>query len=78
SVPETVSTFGELIVAHATLKEAKSDVVKINLLDTKMQNAIAMFMNIHAGIIFVNNFYEEREKGLVGEENLTELMLNAQ
>ena len=36
NVAETASTFAELIVADATLKEAKSDVEKINLLDTKM------------------------------------------
>ena len=33
NVAETASTFAELIVADATLKEAKSDVEKINLLD---------------------------------------------
>ena len=31
NVAETASTFAELIVADATLKEAKSDVEKINL-----------------------------------------------
>ena len=78
NVAETASTFAELIVADATLKEAKSDVEKINLLDTKMQNAIAMFMNIHARFIFENNFYQARQKGLVAEEDITELMLAAQ
>ena len=50
------STFAELIVADATLKEAKTKRRKINLLDAKMQNAIAMFMNIHARFIFENSF----------------------
>ncbi|MGC2938752.1 oligoendopeptidase, partial [Enterococcus faecalis] len=58
NVAETASSFAELIVADATLKEAKSDVEKINLLVTKMQNAIAMFMNIHARFIFENIFYQ--------------------
>ena len=43
-----------------------------------MQNAIAMFMNIHARFIFENNFYLARQKGLVAEEDITELMLAAQ
>ena len=43
-----------------------------------MQNAIAMFMNIHARFIFENNFYQARQKGLVAEEDITELMLAAQ
>ncbi|MGM0218805.1 M3 family oligoendopeptidase [Enterococcus sp. AZ126] len=78
NVAETASTFAELIVADATLKEAKSPEEKINLLDTKMQNAIAMFMNIHSRFIFENSFYEARQKGLLSEDEITELMLDAQ
>ncbi|MGK0550856.1 M3 family oligoendopeptidase [Enterococcus faecalis] len=78
NVAETASTFAELIVADATLKEATTKVEKINLLDTKMQNAIAMFMNIHARFIFESNFYAARQKGLVAPEAITEMMLTAQ
>ncbi|EOT45335.1 oligoendopeptidase F [Enterococcus sp. AZ150] len=78
NVAETASTFAELIVADATLKEAQTPEEKINLLDTKMQNAIAMFMNIHARFIFETNFYTARQKGLVSEEQITNLMLEAQ
>ena len=52
NVAETASTFAELIVADATLKAAKTKEEKINLLDTKLQNALAMFMNIHSRFIF--------------------------
>ncbi|MGX7130865.1 M3 family oligoendopeptidase [Enterococcus songbeiensis] len=78
NVAETASTFAELIVADATLKEAKTKEEKINLLDTKMQNAIAMFMNIHARYIFENHFYQARQKGLVSTDEITEMMVNAQ
>lgn len=78
NVAETASTFAELIVADATLKEAKTPEEKINLLDTKMQNAIAMFMNIHSRFIFENSFYEARQKGLLSEDEITDLMLTAQ
>ncbi|MEI5994245.1 M3 family oligoendopeptidase [Candidatus Enterococcus mansonii] len=78
NVAETASTFAELIVADATLKEATTIEEKINLLDTKMQNAIAMFMNIHARFIFETNYYEARQKGLLSEDQITELMLEAQ
>ncbi|WP_430602976.1 oligoendopeptidase F [Enterococcus sp. DIV0724b] len=78
NVAETASTFAELIVADATLKEAETPEEKINLLDTKMQNAIAMFMNIHSRFIFENSFYEARQKGLLSEDEITELMLEAQ
>lgn len=78
NVAETASTFAELIVADATLKKAETPEEKINLLDTKMQNAIAMFMNIHSRFIFENNFYEARQNGLLSEDEITELMLEAQ
>lgn len=78
NVAETASTLAELIVADATLKEATTPEEKINLLDTKMQNAIAMFMNIHARFIFESNFYSARQEGLVSEDEITELMFAAQ
>ncbi|MHC5227945.1 M3 family oligoendopeptidase [Enterococcus sp. LJL99] len=78
NVAETASTLAELIVADATLKEATTPEEKINLLDTKMQNAIAMFMNIHARFIFETNFYSARQEGLLSEDEITELMLAAQ
>lgn len=78
NVAETASTFAELIVADATLKEATTKEEKINLLDAKMQNAIAMFMNIHARFIFENSFYQARQNGLVSAEQITEMMTAAQ
>lgn len=78
NVAETASTFAELIVADAALKTATTPEEKINLIDTKMQNAIAMFMNIHARFIFENHFYEERQAGIVSASRITELMVDAQ
>ncbi|MBO0482282.1 M3 family oligoendopeptidase [Candidatus Enterococcus courvalinii] len=78
NVAETASTFAELIVADATLKAAKSKEEQINLLDTKLQNALAMFMNIHSRFIFENNFYAARQKGLVSAEEITSMMVDAQ
>lgn len=78
NVAETASTFAELIVADASLKTAKTTEEKINLLDAKLQNANAMFMNIHARFIFETNYYQARKEGLLTEEQITELMLSAQ
>lgn len=78
NVAETASTFAELIVADATLKAAKTKEEKINLLDTKLQNALAMFMNIHSRFIFENRFYSARQEGLVSEEEITKMMVEAQ
>ena len=78
NVAETASTFAELIVADATLKQATTNEEKINLIDVKMQNAIAMFMNIHTRFIFENKLHEARKENVLTDEEITELMLAAQ
>lgn len=78
NVAETASTFAELIVADATVREASTPEEKINLLDIKMQNAIAMFMNIHARFLFETNFYETRQQKVLSDEEITQLMVDAQ
>ncbi len=78
NVAETASTFAEMIVADAAVKQAASDEELITLLEDKIQRAVAFFMNIHARFIFETNFYEERKFGLVSAERLNELMVDAQ
>ncbi|SER32513.1 oligoendopeptidase, pepF/M3 family [Gracilibacillus ureilyticus] len=78
NVAETASTFAETIIGSATLSNAKSELEKISLLNTKLENATAMFMNIHARFLFENAFYEERAGGIVPEKRLNQLMVEAQ
>ncbi|MDQ0154876.1 M3 family oligoendopeptidase [Robertmurraya andreesenii] len=78
NVAETASTFAETIINNATVANAKSKEEKVTLLNTKMENATAMFLNIHARFLFEQSFYEERNQGIVSEQRLNELMLNAQ
>lgn len=78
NVAETASTFAETIIGNATVANAKTKEEKITLLNTKMENATAMFLNIHARFLFENAFYVERSKGIVSEQRLNELMMNAQ
>ena len=78
NVAETASTFAETIVSSATVDAAESDEEKISLLNTKLENATAMFLNIHARFLFEQAFYTERQKGLVSAERLSELMIDAQ
>ena len=78
NVAETASTFAELIVSDATVKEAEGKAEKINLLDDQISRAATMFMNIHSRYLFEKNFYEERKNGVVTDEKLNELMLDAQ
>ncbi|MBT2734253.1 M3 family oligoendopeptidase [Bacillus sp. ISL-7] len=78
NVAETASTFAEMIVADAAVKNAKDEEEKLVLLDDKIQRTVALLMNIHARFLFETRFYEERKQGPVEVERLNELMLAAQ
>ncbi|MCA1180052.1 M3 family oligoendopeptidase [Bacillus licheniformis] len=78
NVAETASTFAEMIVADAALKQAGSDEEKIVLLEDKVQRSVAFFMNIHARFLFETRFYDERKNGVVSAGRLNELMEEAQ
>ena len=77
-VAETASTFAEMIVADAAVKEATSADEKLALLEDKIQRSVAFFMNIHARFLFETRFYEERKKGIVAASRLNTLMEEAQ
>ncbi|MFJ7828881.1 M3 family oligoendopeptidase [Peribacillus sp. NPDC097284] len=78
NVAETASTFAEMVVADAALKEASSEEEKLILLEDKIQRSVALLMNIHARFLFESRFYEERKQGYVSAERLNELMVDAQ
>lgn len=78
NVAETASTFAEMIIADASVKNATNTEEKISLLATKIQRSVAFFMNIHARFLFEERFYEERKDGLVSVERLNRLMEEAQ
>nr|TXF86888.1 M3 family oligoendopeptidase [Alkalicoccus halolimnae] len=78
NVAETASTFAEMIVADASVKQAETDEEKIQLLDDKLNRSVAFFMNIHSRFLFETRFYEERKSGLVSKERLNKLMVEAQ
>ena len=78
NVAETASTFAEMIVADASLKEAGSEAARLALLEDKIQRSVALLMNIHARFLFETRFYEERKRGMVSASRLNELMEEAQ
>jgi len=78
NVAETASTFAEMIVADAAVKNAKDEEEKLVLLDDKIQRTVALLMNIHARFLFETSFYEERKVGTVTVDRISELMLAAQ
>ena len=61
NVAETASTFAEMIVADALVKAAVDPQEKLALLEEKIQNSIAFFMNIHSRFLFETRFYDLRK-----------------
>lgn len=78
NVAETASTFAELIVNDANVQSAQSDAERVMLLDAKLANPVAMFLNIHARYLFENEFYQARQEGYVTASRLNQMMENAQ
>ncbi|MCD5322890.1 MULTISPECIES: M3 family oligoendopeptidase [Pontibacillus] len=78
NVAETASTFAEMIVADAAVKNAETDQERLSLLEDKVNRSVAFFMNIHARFLFETRFYDERKEGLVSVERLNTLMEEAQ
>ncbi|MGG0640675.1 M3 family oligoendopeptidase [Bacillus altitudinis] len=78
NVAETASTFAEMIVADASLKEAANEEERLSLLEDKLQRSVAFFMNIQSRFLFEQRFYEERKQGEVPADRLNELMVEAQ
>lgn len=78
NVAETASTFAEMIVSDASVKNAQTKEEKLGLLEDKIQRSVALLMNIHSRFLFETKFYEERKEGVVTTERLGELMENAQ
>lgn len=78
NVAETASTFAEMIVSDAAIKNAETKDEKIALLEDKIQRSVALLMNIHARFLFETRFYEERKSGVISVERLNQLMKDAQ
>lgn len=78
NVAETASTLAENLIASSQLQEAEDPGQRLQLLNAKLENTTAMFMDIRARYLFEKNFYSERQAGYVGEERLNQLMVSAQ
>ncbi|WP_055105890.1 M3 family oligoendopeptidase [Paenibacillus ihumii] len=78
NVAETASTFAEMIVADALVKNASDDKQKLSLLADKIGSSVSFFMNIHARFLFETRFYERRREGALSADELSALMEEAQ
>jgi pepF/M3 family oligoendopeptidase len=77
-VAETASTFCETIVNKAALREAKSDEEKIYLLESSIQDYTQVIVDIMSRFIFEKTVFDGRKKTVFDENELKEIMLDAQ
>lgn len=78
NLAETASTFAEAVLADQRLKGTDSRSEKLSILDHMLSDAVAYLMNIHARVVFEDNFHKERHNGELPAARLSELMLAAQ
>ncbi|MDP4550089.1 M3 family oligoendopeptidase [Alkalihalobacillus macyae] len=74
SIAETASTFSEMIIFDASMKNTKFKEEKLFILDEKLKRSVMNFMNIHSRFLFEQRFYEERKGGIVSPKRLNQLM----
>ncbi|MEW6411075.1 MAG: M3 family oligoendopeptidase [Candidatus Zixiibacteriota bacterium] len=78
NLAETASIFAETLVNDAALAQATDPQEKLMLVEQKLQSAYVMFTDLHCRYLFDRAFYEERKHGVVGPDQLSELMVEAQ
>jgi len=78
TLAETASIFSEMLVTDAALSACDKKQEKIMLIDQKIQQAFVFFCNIYCRYLFECKFYEERQKGVINQDGLCELMSQAQ
>lgn len=77
-VAETASTFCETIVNKAALKDATSRDEKINLLESSIQDYTQVIVDILSRFYFEKSVFEGRKTTIFDENELKDLMLDAQ
>ncbi len=78
NIAEAASTMCEMIVADSALKNATSPKQKLLLLDDKITSYLAFNMNIHSRFLFETEFHEQRKKGFLTPDQISNLMVSAQ
>lgn len=77
-VAETASTFCETIVKNAALRDSDDPDEKIYLLESSLQDATQVIVDIMSRYMFEQSVFEGRKDTLFDEHELKDLMLDAQ
>ncbi|MCI8341599.1 MAG: M3 family oligoendopeptidase [Firmicutes bacterium] len=76
-IAETASTFCEILVKNAALKNATPE-QKIFILETDISDSTQIIVDILSRFIFEDSVFEKRKHGSLSEEELCQIMENAQ
>lgn len=77
-VAETASTFNETIIMNAAIKDAKNDEEKILLIESSLQDATQVIVDISSRYIFETNVLKARKEAFLFPEQLEEMMKDSQ
>jgi oligoendopeptidase F len=76
-IAETASTFCEILVKNSALKNATPE-QKIFILETDISDSTQIIVDILSRFIFEDSVFEKRKHGSLSEEELCQIMENAQ
>lgn len=76
-VAETASTFNEVLIMEAAIKEAEGR-EKIALIESQLQDVTQIICDIYSRFLFENAVFEKCQSGFLFADQLNEMMLAAQ
>lgn len=76
-VAETASTFNEAIIMNASISEASGS-EKMALIESQLQDATQIIVDIYSRYLFESNLFKNRETGFMFSKELVEMMIDAQ
>lgn len=77
-VAETASTFNEVLVVSTAIKESTDRDEKLALLESQLQDAAQIIVDIYSRYVFESSVFEHRPTEFMSADRLSELMLDAQ
>jgi len=76
-VAETASTFNELVIMEAAIKQA-SEKEKIALIESQLQDVTQIICDIYSRFLFESEVFERCKREFLFADDLNQIMLNAQ
>ena len=75
---ETASTFNECVIVNTAIREAKSDLEKLALIESQLQDVTQVICDIYSRYRFESMVFERRSEEFLSAKALCELMTEAQ